>query len=437
MVKRAPFPIWDVRRLGQGGIDLRKKKKPMPYVNHYAFHVLDKDWGHMIFKVCGHPPFTVQIIVNGHEYVANAARKQRLKFTKEDNCFTEFANAAGLQRVADTLRSLDAIGRLKQACAHWLSKVCLCLALDVAEQEKSGFWYEFATYQAEYSRNLLFREGSALEKVFQGVIDRTRAPLDVKTVKTIFGRRQRGRHESRWEVVVERHSYDLTVFKIHCGKLTLKMYSKGERVLRIEAIVHNTRVLKLSRRLEKTPEIVNRLQEMLERFLQVVRCVDVACLDDRTWEELPTPSQVGKARVAGVDMNKARTRAVLQAVLALAVLPERWGSAAVAAKVCAIRGWSPEQYQARHASYDLKKLRGKNLICQDGRRYYTAPAEGLQTIAALAILQDKVIKPVLAKATSAKSRKTPTVYGPMKAHYAAVQKELAALCQACGLEIAA
>ena len=433
VVKRAPFPIWDV----QGNRHLEKKKDPMPYVNHFAFHVLDKDWGHMVFKICGHPPFTVQIIVNGHEYVANAARKQRLQFTKEDNCFTNFANAAGLQKVADTLRSPNAIGRLKQACEHWLYKVCLCLALDVAEQEKSGFFYEFASYQAEYSRNLLFQEGQALDQVFQGVIDRTRAVLDVKTVKTIFGRRQRGRKESRWEVVVEKSSYDLTVFKIHCGKLTLKMYSKGERVLRIEAIVHNTRVLRMSRSLEKIPEMVARLQAMLERFLQVVHCVDVACVDDRTWEELPSPSQVGQARVAGVDMNKPRTRAVLQAVLALAVLPQRWGSAAVAAKVGDILGWPPTKYQTRHASYDLKKLRGKNLIRQDGRRYYEASAQGLQTIAALAVLQDKVIKPVLAKATKAKARVKPPLGGPIEDHYEAVQKEMALLFQALGLDQAA
>jgi hypothetical protein len=437
VVKRAPFPTWNVHRFGKTGIDLRKNKKPMPHVNHYAFHVLDKDWGHMIFKVCGHPPFTVQIIVNGHEYVANAARKQRLQFCKEDNCFTDFANAAGLQRVAETLRSPNAIGRLKQACEHWLYQVCLCLALDVAEQKKSGFWYDFALYQAEYSRNLLFKEGSVLEKVFQGVIDRTRSALDVKTVKTLFGRSRRGQHESRWEVVVERPSYDLTVFKIHCGKVTLKIYSKGERVLRVEAIVHNARVLRLSRRLEKIPDIVACLQAMLERFMQVLRCVDVACLDEHTWDDLPTPSQVGKARVAGVDMNKARMRAVLQAVLALAVLPQRWGSAAVAAKVCAIRGCSPEEYQARHASYDLKKLRGKNLIRQEGRRYYEASAEGLQTIAALAILQEKVIKPVLAKAAHAALRKKPVTCGPIEEHYEAVQKEVSALCQALGVAMAA
>jgi hypothetical protein len=160
--------------------------------------------------------------------------------------------------------------------------------------------------------------------------------------------------------------------------------------------------------LEKIPELVDRLQAMLERFLQVVRCVDVSCLDERTWDELPTPSQVGKARVAGL-----------------------------AAKVREICDWSPEQYQARHASYDLKKLRGKNLIRQNGRRYYETSADSLQKITALAILQDKVIKPVLAKASNAKSRKTPALASPIEAHYAAVQKEIAALCQALGLKIAA
>lgn len=432
VVKRAPYPIWDVRRFGQGGIELTKKKEPPPYVNHYAFHILDKEWGHMVFKVCGHPPFTVQIMVNGHEYVANQARKRRLKFTKEDNCFTSFVNAAGLQIVADTSRSLDAIGRLKRACEHWLYKVCLCLALDVAEQERSGFHYRFSTYQAEYSRNLLFRDGATLDKVFQGVIDRTRALLDVRTVKTIFGRRQRGVRELRWEVVVERPSYDLTVFKIHCGIMTLKMYSKGERVLRIEVIVHNVKKLAMRRGLEHFPKLVERLQGNLQRFMEVVRCLDVACLD-HTWESLPTPSQVGKARVAGVDMNKPRLRAVLQAVLALAVLPQRWGSAAVAAKVCEIMGWSDSTYQPRHASYDLKKLRGKNLIQKAGARYYDAAGRGLQTIAALAILHDKILKPVLAKATNPEARVKPATWGLIEEHYEAVQQEIAKLFQAVGV----
>ena len=61
-------------------------------------------------------------------------------------------------------------------------------------------------------------------------------------------------------MTVEKPAYDLTIFKLHCGKLTLKIYSKGERVLRIEAMAHNTQELNCGRSLDKFPEVVSRLK---------------------------------------------------------------------------------------------------------------------------------------------------------------------------------
>jgi len=83
-------------------------KKPMPYVNHYSFHSLDPQWGHITIKISGHPPFPAQVILNGHEYVACQARKAGINFTKESNCFTQISDAADLAKIADTLS-----GRLK------------------------------------------------------------------------------------------------------------------------------------------------------------------------------------------------------------------------------------------------------------------------------------------------------------------------------------
>ena len=57
----------------------------------------------------------------------------------------------------------------------------------------------------------------------------------------------------REEIVIERPQHDLTIFKIHFGKLTVKLYSKGARVLRCEAIVHNTKALKGKRSLPAFP----------------------------------------------------------------------------------------------------------------------------------------------------------------------------------------
>ena len=72
-----------------------------------------------------------------------------------------------------------------------------------------------------------------MEQVFQALIDRSRAPLDLKTIKTILGykhrpkNRRRTKRPAEWEVAVERPTYDLTIFKLHCGKLTLKIYTKA------------------------------------------------------------------------------------------------------------------------------------------------------------------------------------------------------------------
>src|SRR6266581_1038541 len=102
------------------------------------------------------------------------------------------------------------------------------------------FRYAYSVYQVEYSRNLLFEIGGQMEQVFERMVDRTRARLDVARVRTMFGAKRRPRltrrrdTEPRLAVVVETLEYGLTVFKVHFGNLTLKAYTKGERVLRFE-----------------------------------------------------------------------------------------------------------------------------------------------------------------------------------------------------------
>ena len=194
---------------------------------------LGPEWGHLTIKVSGHPPFPAQVILNGHENDACQARKAGIAFTKEGNCFADISDAAGLAKIADTLSEQRAIGRLSQVCERWIYTTCLCFALDFEEQKRSGFRYQYSSYQIEYSRNLVFAVGGHMEQVFQALIDRSRAPLDLKTIKTILGYKHRPKIRCRtkrsagWEVAVERPTYDLTILKLHCGKLTLKIYSKS------------------------------------------------------------------------------------------------------------------------------------------------------------------------------------------------------------------
>jgi len=429
LVGRAPASVWEVEHFGNGSLNLKRKSV---WVNHYSFHLIDEEWGHVVVKICGHPPFTSQVVLNGHEYVASQARKSGLEFCKEGNCFTMVSNARGLARVADTLRSPTAIGRLRQVCERWLY-TCLAFGLSLEEQKQSGFEYSYSVYQAEYSRNLLFRSGAEMEEVFEGVIDRTRAPLDLPVVKTIFGfkNRPQRRSQSRCEVVVERPTYDLTVFKVHFGRLSLKSYTKGERVLRIEAMAHNTADLRCGKVLEKFPEIVRRLSGMVERFLEVLRCTGTSWISDGSLEALAQPSQVGKTQVGGIDINQRRARAVMSGVLALALSPEGFSASELAAQV---RQSLSQDYQSRQAAYDLKKLRGKGWVSRlGGSRRYQATAQGLRAMAALETLLDKVIKPLLAGAGKTGVPRQPNPESALEGHYEAIHREMRGLFATLGI----
>jgi len=435
LVARAPAPVFDVHQFSSGAIDIRRKT-PQPYVNHYSFHIMDPDWGHITIKLCPHPPFNAQIILNGHEYLAIEAKRQNIDFIKEGNCFTDVSDAAGLAEIADTMRAPSSVGRLVEVCERWIYSTCLCFALDLDEQQRSGFGYSYSVYQGEYSRNLLFTRGHTMDQVFQSVIDRTRAPLDIKTIKTIFGRkhrpfkRNRNGKGPRFEVVVERPAYDLTVFKVHFGKMTVKIYSKGERVLRIEVIVHNSRDLPCGRDISKFPRIIDSLKAILERFLAVLRSVDVSFIDAGKLETWPLPSNVGAGRVAGIDINQPRMRAVMEAVIALSANPRAFTASELAAKVREIMGNRDIPYQARQASYDLKKLRGKELVCRIRQsRSYEATLDGLRTMTAFIVLREKVLIPLLANAGKRKAGPKPRNRSQMDIHYDNIQIEMQKIFQ--------
>ena len=400
LVARAPATVWKVNRSASGVI--RNLAKTRQFVNHYSFHIMDPTWGHLTIKMSGHPPFGAQVILNGHEYVACTAQAAGIHFAKEGNCFTRVDDPARLAQVADTLSQPGTIGRLRQVIDSWIYTACLCFGLDLADQERSGFGYAYSIYQVEYSRNLLFASGRVMERAFDTIVDRTRVRLDVPRLRTLFGVGQRPRYRGedlspRQAVVIERPRWNLTLFKVHFGLLTLKGYTKGEHVLRFEAIVHNTRALHTGRMLEKFPEIATRLAAMVDRFTTMLDCVDVGFLPDGILDQLPTGSQVGATRVGGIDINKPRTRAVLAAVLALAVSPDGFTVADLAAKVRSLTGREEQGYTVRQAAYDLRKLRGKQLVVKPKRtRRYHVPEQAARTIAALLALREQVIAPILA-----------------------------------------
>ena len=196
--------------------------------------------------------------------------------------------------------------------------------------------------------------------------------------------------------MIEKPRYGLSWFRISFGRLQLKAYTKGEHVLRFEATVHNTKELRCRRSLENFAEIIAVLAGMADRFATALDCADTGFLPDGVLDELPLPAQAGPGRIAGIDLNKPRIRAALSAALALAAAPAGFTVAEHAARVRQITGH--DRYTTRQAAYDLRKLRGKQLVEKPARtRRYHVPPASARIISALLTLRDHVIAPILAR----------------------------------------
>jgi hypothetical protein len=125
---------------------------------------------------------------------------------------------------------------------------------------------------------------------------------------------------------------------------------------------------------------------------------------------------------------------VVEALIALSPSPNGFTASGVAARVRAASRQTPLQDGPRHAAYDLKKLRGKHIIRRIGhtRRYEPLPT-GLRAIAALLVLRNKAIKPLLAAALPLHPTRGAHNPKPIDAHYQTIRVAMQGVLHELGL----
>jgi hypothetical protein len=205
-------------------------------------------------------------------------------------------------------------------------------------------------------------------------------------------------------------------------------------VPRTEAIAHNVKGLRCGKSVEKLPIMLAALQRMVIDFLNVVQAAHHSYLPDGILDRLIEPTHRGQRRLAGVDLQKPRLRAVAETLLALAPEPGGFTLAELAARVRQSLPHSRSTYAARHASYDLSKLRGKALVerIERTRRYRVRPY-GIRILAGMLVLRERVIKPVLSGLGKRHIGRPPQRIHPIDQHYQALQHELRLTFETLGL----
>ncbi|MDR1280937.1 MAG: hypothetical protein LBK99_08960, partial [Opitutaceae bacterium] len=136
------------------------------------------------------------------------------------------------------------------------------------------------------------------------------------------------------------------------------------------------------------------------------------------------------ARVAGVDLQKPRMKAAAQALVALAPAPEGFSSAQLAAEAKKQKGRALAGYNRRQAAYNLRKLRAKGLVERvHASRRYRVCIPRIHLLVGLLVLEQKVIKPVLAGVCRPKVGRPPKCANSLDSHYLRLRRDMHMLLQ--------
>jgi transposase len=128
----------------------------------------------------------------------------------------------------------------------------------------------------------------------------------------------------------------------------------------------------------------------------------------------------------GLDMTKWNTEKQFCSFLGLC--PSNCvsgGKVLRAEEVNLLTADTPLPYTRRQAAYDPSKLRGKRLVERIANtRAYRINTLGIRTLAALLILREKVIRPVLAGVCKPRPGRPPKIIHPLDLHYQNLQREM-------------
>jgi hypothetical protein len=142
-------------RYGDGKPRLTFTRRPQRVLYYYF---LDSEFGRVHVRIETWFPFTIQIYVNGHDWLARQLAKGRAGFVQQDNCFLELDDPAAAQRQADRFFSLAWKSRL-----HRWAKQVNPLLKEVPWLR--GMQYRWVIDQFEYSTDVLFRSRQHLAEV--------------------------------------------------------------------------------------------------------------------------------------------------------------------------------------------------------------------------------------------------------------------------------
>lgn len=328
--------------------------RQMAFINHFYFYLWDPEWGGAFWKTNSYAPYPIWIWLNGHTWAQRQCEKAGIGYTAMDNGFAACDDPAGLQRICDRLGS----GAVKSFFWRWLRR--LPSPFTTADL-RAGYTYELAFRQFEISDTRVFTRPAAGRAFFEGLI---RDHLDVgrpESVSLIFNRRITSKTPGTFHTRVITKGVDPQLVCYYKAS-RLKQYFKDHRALRTETVIGDTRDFGIGRRV--TADNWKALRAVGQAANQ--RLCDAQATDAQPAPDVATLNRVTRPsvttngqRTPALRFGDPRVAALMSAIVGFAHLVAGFDNKTLAGLMA---GLLDTAYTSRQATYDLRRLRRKQLI---------------------------------------------------------------------------
>ena len=190
-------------------------RSPQQRVLYYYF--LDPQFGLIHVRLQTWLPFTVQVYVNGHEWLAQQMVQKKLGFVQQHNAFTQLDDPVQAQRLADRFAKLN----WPKILNRWARQVnpLLCELFP-------GYPVHWVVDQAEYATDLLFTSRAALAGLYRALLDYAVLTFTPKDILRFLGRKWDRRFDGEVHTHYEDDRWFGTRIKHRMKNNWLKMYDK-------------------------------------------------------------------------------------------------------------------------------------------------------------------------------------------------------------------
>lgn len=323
-----PCQSYDIfRNREEKKLQLVVRRRKCLHIYHYC---IDPVFGFMNARIQTWFPFSIQICINGREWLSKQMDKKGLLYVRKDNCFPRINNVILAQKLMG--------GQLQVNWPELLSKVSQ--RLNPAHEKIFGDFevpYYWSAFQSEWATDVMFKDRASLDAFYSSLIHHGMTTFQSPDVMRFLGHKltSTGKIDGRFtgEIVSDmKNRHEGVRIKHRINGNSIKAYNKQGSILRIETTINEPNGFKVFRSkqggdgrerhwlpMRKGIADLKRRADVSQsannRYLDAMAVVNVPVAVKNLAQEILKPTTLNERRVRAINPWSEEDASLLESVM--------------------------------------------------------------------------------------------------------------------------